>query len=235
MPTHDYSPEWYSIFLDVISPAQTEAEIAFIMRQLPLESYPAILDLCCGPGRHAIPLARRGYRVLGIDNNAAQISRAAALAPPGSAFQTHDVRDLASLTGEFDGVINMWASFGYFDDATNSEILRQVSARLRPGGRAIFDVYNRDHMRTVPASEATERQGNAVKTKRRWLGNRLRVELTYGTGAGDEFEWHVYTPSEFTAACAAAGLETVLSCSWFDESLPASVEHARMQFVLERH
>ena len=234
MPTHDYSPEWYAIFLDVISPTQTADEVAFIARHVPVASHPRLLDLCCGPGRHAIPLAQRGYHVLGIDNNAAQIARAAARASQGATFHTHDARDLSSLTGEFDGVINMWASFGYFDDATNFDILRQIRARLRPGGRAIIDLYNREHMRTVPASEATERQGNAVKTKRRWLGNRLRVELTYGSGAGDEFEWHVYTPIEFAEVCAAAGLETVLRCAWFDESRPPAAEHARMQFVLER-
>jgi SAM-dependent methyltransferase len=236
MSTPDYSPEWYSIFLDVISPTQTADEVAFIERNIPVESHRVLLDLCCGPGRHAIPLAQRGYHVLGIDNNAAQIARAAARAPEGgrATFHTHDARDLSSLSGEFDGVINMWASFGYFDDATNFEMLRQICARLRPGGRALFDVYNRDHMRMVPASEATERQGNAVRTKRRWLGNRLRVELTYGTGAGDEFEWHVYTAQEFSDVCAAAGLATVLSCTWFDESRPPSAEHARMQFVLER-
>ncbi|MGQ0640461.1 MAG: class I SAM-dependent methyltransferase [Gemmatimonadaceae bacterium] len=234
MPTHDYSPEWYSIFLDVISLAQNEAEVAFIARQLPLASHPAILDLCCGPGRHAIPLAKLGYSVLGLDSNAAQIARAAAQAPPSAEFQTYDIRDLASLTGEFDGVINMWASFGYFDEATNFEILRQLATHLRPGGRAIIDVYNREHMRTVAAVEATERQGNAVKTKRRWLGSRLRVELKYGSGAGDEFEWHVYTPAELSEVCAAAGLHSVCACAWFNESLPASAEHARMQLVLER-
>lgn len=234
MPTHDYSPEWYAIFLDVISPAQTAEEVAFVARNIPVDSHPTLLDVCCGPGRHAIPLAQRGYHITGIDNNAAQIARATAQAPPGASFHTHDVRDLASLEGEFDGIINMWASFGYFDAATNFEILRQIRARLRDGGRAIIDVYNRDHMRMVPATEATERQGNAVKTRRRWSGNRLRVELTYGSGAGDEFEWHVYTPSEFSELCAEAGLATVLSCAWFNEAQPASAEHARMQFLLER-
>jgi SAM-dependent methyltransferase len=234
MPTHDYSPEWYSIFLDVISPTQTAEEVAFVARNIPLASHPTLLDICCGPGRHAIPLAERGYHVTGIDNNASQIARANARAQRGATFHTHDVRDLASLGGEYDGVINMWASFGYFDEATNFEILRQVRGRLRDGGRAIVDVYNRDHMRNVPANEATERQGNAIKTKRRWSGDRLRVELKYGSGAGDEFEWHVYTPSEFADVCAAAGLATVLSCSWFNEAQQPSAEHARMQFVLER-
>lgn len=234
MPSHAYSPEWYAIFLDAIPAVQTEAEVAFIARQLPLESHASLLDLCCGPGRHANLLASRGYQVLGIDNNAEQIARAAAQAPAGASFRTHDIREFATLPSQFNGVINLWASFGYFDDATNERILRDIARRLRPGGRVIIDVYNREYMISMPASESSERAGVTVKTQRHWIGNRMRVELTYGSGAGDEFEWHVYTPDELSNVCAAAGLDTVLSCAWFNESLPASAEHARMQLVLER-
>lgn len=234
MPTHDFSPEWYSIFLNTIAPAQTDVEVAFIARQLPVETHPRILDVCCGPGRHANPLARLGFSVTGIDHNAAQISRAIAAAPETATYQTHDMRDLASLDGGFDGVINMWASFGYFDAATNDRILADMAAIVRPGGRVIFDVYNRDHMRRLAASETVERNGVTVRTKRSWSGNRMRVRLTYGTGAGDDFDWQLYTPAELAAACRQAHLEPLLTCAWFDETLPASAEHARMQLVLER-
>lgn len=229
-----FSADWFSIFLDAIPPPQTDAEVAFITRQLPLSSHPSILDLCCGPGRHAIPLARHGYRIVGIDTNDAQISRAAAAAPTNAAFRTHDMRQLDSLRETFDGVINLWASFGYFDDATNESILRQITARLRHGGRAIIDLYNRDHMITMPAIEEAERGGVQVRTERSWSGKRLRVLLQYSTGAGDAYEWQVYTPGEFATLCGEVGLEPVVICAWFNESMAASAEHARMQFVLER-
>ena len=229
-----FSADWFSIFLDAIPPAQTDAEVAFITRQLPLASHPSILDVCCGPGRHAIPLARHGYRVLGIDTSGAQVSRAAAAAPTNAAFRTHDMRQLDSLNETFDGVINLWASFGYFDDATNESVLRQITARLRPGGRAIIDLYNREHMITMPPIDVAARSGVHVRTERSWSGSRLKVLLQYSTGAGDEYEWHVYTPAEFASLCVGAGLEPTLSCAWFTESMPASAEHARMQFVLQR-
>jgi hypothetical protein len=89
-------------------------------------------------------------------------------------------------------------------------------------------------MRSLAASETVERGGVTVRSRRSWLGNRLRVELTYGTGARDNFDWYVYTPSELEQACRRAGLEPVLSCAWFKEDTPASPEHARMQMVLER-
>ena len=234
MTSNSFTAHWFSIFLDAIPPAQTDAEVAFITRQLPLASHRSILDVCCGPGRHSIPLARHGYNVLGIDTNDAQISRAAAAAPINASFRTLDMRQLDSLSETFDGVINLWASFGYFDDATNESILRQITARLRHGGRAIIDLYNRDHMITMPATDVAERSGVNVKTERSWSGNRLTVRLQYSTGGSDEYEWHVYTPAEFASLCAGVGLEPMVICAWFTESVPASVEHARMQFVLER-
>jgi SAM-dependent methyltransferase len=220
--------------LDSITAPQTDAEVAFIARQLPRDTHRRLLDVCCGPGRHAIPLARLGYHILGIDNNAEQIARANVKAPPTATFHTHDMRDLTSLSGEFDGVISMWASFGYFDEAVNERVLRDMADHLRPGGRAIIDVYNREHMRNVSEHETAERGGVSVRTKRSWSGKRLRVTLTYGTGAGDDFDWHTYTPEELQDVARSAGLEPLLACAWFNEDIPASAEHARMQLVLER-
>lgn len=229
-----FSRDWYEIFLDRIPREQTETELAFIERQLPLASHPSILDVCCGPGRHANALAQRGYRVLGVDTNAGAVAQARDAAPTSASFQVLDMRELQSLPHTFDGATNLWASFGYFDDATNEAILRQIAEKLRRGGRAIIDLYNRDHMLTLPAEESTERGGVTIRTTRRWLGSRLNVRLEYGSGAGDEFEWRLYTPAEFSSLASAARLRPIVACAWFDEATAASHEHARMQFVLER-
>lgn len=230
----DYSPAWYRIFLDGISPAQTGAEIGFIARQLPLISHARLLDVGCGPGRHANALARRGYRVLGIDTNVQALERARAAAADGASFRELDMRRLDELGEEFDGVISMWASFGFFDDETNGDLLRQMCARLRRGGRIILDVYNREHMTRLPPADTTTRSGVQVRTHRSWLGNRMRVRLSYGADKTDEFEWRVYTPAELAALGASAGLHPVHLCAWFNEELTPSADHARMQIVFER-
>ncbi len=234
MQTHEYSSAWYATFLETIPAAQTASEVAFIKRQMPLVSYGKILDVCCGQGRHANQLALAGYRLVGIDNNAAALERARQTAPNTVTYREGDMRRLEELGETFDAVINLWASFGYFDDATNEVVLRQIASVLRPGGRALIDVYNREHMLRLPETDTAERAGTVVTTRRSWLGNRFRVELAYATGGGDCFEWRVYTPHELSQLCAAAGLDTLLMCAWFTESLPTSAEHARMQLVLER-
>jgi len=229
-----FSPEWYRTFLDLIPSEQTEIELAFVERHLPLVTYPFVLDLCCGPGRHAASLVRRGYRVLGVDSNRNAVARARADAPQGATFEVLDMRQLDSIHGRFDAVVNLWHSFGYFDDATNEEILRQVYAKLRSGGRAILDVYNREHLVSLPSAEWGERGGTRFEAQRTWSGSRLTVTLRYASGGSDEFEWRIYAPAELSEICSSAGFLPILSCALFDDSLEPSADYARMQFVLER-
>ena len=227
-----FSREWYEIFLAPIPAESTETEAAFVARQLPPAEFPRLLDVCCGPGRHAAALCARGYRVLGIDANADAVARAR-LAAPGAEFRTLDMRALGELEADFDGVTNLWHSFGYFDEPTNLAVLRSMRARLRPGGRLVLDVYNRDHFLAMPAEEIAQRNGETVTTRRSWSGARLRVELAYARGGGDTFEWHLYTPEELAGALESVGLRVRLACAWFREELAPSAEHARMIFVAE--
>ena len=205
-----------------------------VERQLPPDRFGSLLDVCCGPGRHANPLAARGYRVLGVDANPEAVSRAAAAAPPAASYLVLDMRRLDALSETFDGVTNLWHSFGYFDDATNAAVLGQMAARLRPGGRLLIDVYNRDHIATLPLVETLERGGTRIHSRRSWIGKRHRVELTYEDGGRDEVEFRLYSPSELAALADEAGLRVDLACAWFRESLAPAPEHARMQFVLTK-
>jgi SAM-dependent methyltransferase len=231
---NEFSNDWYAIFLDPISPEQTEAELAFLERQLPASRFPRLLDVCCGPGRHALALAARGYQVLGVDANAEAVSRASASAPPGARFRALDMRALDSLAESFDAVTNLWHSFGYFDDATNRDVLRQMASRLAPNGRLVLDVYNRDHIAKLPLRESYERGGRRVSSERSWNGPRHCVRLGYEGGGGDEVEFRLYTPNELLALGESVGLRLALACAWFRESLPPSADHARMQLLFER-
>ncbi|HTO52395.1 MAG TPA: class I SAM-dependent methyltransferase [Myxococcota bacterium] len=231
---NEFSSEWYAIFLDSIPAATTEAELRGIERWLPAGRFPRLLDVCCGPGRHARALAARGHRVLGVDANAEAVSRAAAAAPPGARFRTLDMRALDALRESFDGVLSLWHSFGYFDDAGNRDALRQMAARLTPNGRLLIDVYNRDHIAKLPLQEHLERGGRVVHSRRSWDGPRHRVVLEYEGGGSDEVEFQLYTPEEFTELARSVGLRPLLACAWFRESVRPSEDHARMQLLFER-
>lgn len=103
-----------------------------------------ILDLGCGTGGHAIPLAARGYAVTGVDRSAGMLRAARTKAQAAGAavdFTRGDVRTLR-LGRRFDAVISMFAVFGY--QTTDAEIraaLTTAAAHLAPGGLLVFDAW----------------------------------------------------------------------------------------------
>ena len=189
MPRNEFSREWYQIFLDPIAPDHTEADLALIERQLPPARHPPLPDVCCGRP----PRARAGgARLPGAGRG--REPRSGHSCGGGSGFRRAlsrlDMRALDSLPESFDVVTNLWHSFGYFDDAGNRDVLRQMAARLEtPNGRLLIDVYNRDHIATLPLRETFERAGRVVHSQRSWDGPRHRVELATRAVAGDEVEF----------------------------------------------
>jgi len=232
---HDrFTPGWYSTFLDEIPKEHSAAEVALVARQMPSDEYPTLLDVACGPGRRASMLSAKGCTVVGIDNNAGAVEAAERKAIPRATFTVLDMRRVSQIGQTFDGALNLWHSFGYYDDTTNAGIIRGMYNTLREGGRVVFDIYNRDHMRTLPAVETSKRNGVAIVTHRSWQDDRMRCEIAYEDAPPDILEWKLFAPDEFADLAKENGFSTVLRCAWFDESLAPSAEHARMQFMFEK-
>lgn len=230
-----YTPTWFELFMTTLDPAQTERETEFLTRQLPLPEYRRVLDLCCGTGRHAHALARRGYEVVGVDRDGLAVEEARLQATTGCLFLQGDMRDLGPISGPFDAVTILWQSFGYFDDETNAAVLDEVRGKLRPGGRLILDVYHQDFFERHQGEGQFERGGLTVREHKRMDGPRLRVDLTYGEGrTGDAFDWRLYTPGELRDLAHSRGFTSLLACSGFDEERPASADVPRMQLVFVR-
>jgi SAM-dependent methyltransferase len=239
MEANAYSRLWFETFLRTQAPEWTAREVAFVARQAPLPAYRSLLDVCCGEGRHAIPLAARGYDVTGLDRDAVALSVARERAETVGAsarFVQGDMRDLAaSVTGPFDVCVCLWQSFGYFDAATNADILRQMRDVLRPGGWIILDIYHHDYFSTHQGVSAQERNGRTITTSTRLDGRRLNVEINYGPDADpDRMEWEVYTPEAVQTLAARHGLRTILACTLCDEAQPPTPDVIRMQLVFER-
>lgn len=113
----------------------------------------SVLDLGCGTGNHAIPLARRGYRMLGVDRSEGMLQRARAkVTQRGGAnaeFVLGDLRDVR-LGRSFDACIAMFAVLGY--QTTNQDVaaaLATVRHHLEPDGILVFDVWNGAAVLTV--------------------------------------------------------------------------------------
>ena len=229
-----YSDAWFRFFLEAPDAGQTLREVEFLRRNLPGERYRRILDACCGYGRHAIPLARAGYEVMGIDRNPEVIARAVTVAgPDGPSFVTWPMERIGDLNFRPDAVICMWQSFGYFSAEGNSDVLAQIGAMLSPGGRLVMDIYHRGFFDTRQGTRTSQVGDIDLVTTQTVTGDRLWVELDYGDG-GDVFEWQVFTPDEFVAEAGRHGFTPKVACTGFDETNAPSADSPRMQFVLER-
>ncbi len=101
-----------------------------------------VLDLACGPGRYAIPFAQAGYVVTGVDRTRFLLDKARERARHAGAkveWIEQDMREFIRPAA-FDLAINVFTSFGYFDDpAENRRVLENVFASLKPGGAFVLD------------------------------------------------------------------------------------------------
>ena len=84
----------------------TANEVAFLVEALGLTAGQRVLDVGCGPGRHAWALAERGVQVHGVDISQRFVDLAIAGAPPGATFERLDARRLP-FDAEFDVAISL--------------------------------------------------------------------------------------------------------------------------------
>jgi SAM-dependent methyltransferase len=127
--------------------AEAEAVVALLERNVPLAGR-RVLDLACGPGRHAARLVQHGARVVGLDLSLPLLSRARARLGAATGLIRGDMRYLPFAPATFDLIVNLFTSFGYFaDDAQHVAVLREAARVLAPGGRFMLDYFNADLVR----------------------------------------------------------------------------------------
>ena len=170
-----------------------------------------ILDLGCGYGRVSTPLRERGYRVVGYDLSPALLNRARERDPAG-AWVRGDMRDLP-FSGQFDTVISLFNTMGYFEEEDeNFRVMRSVSDALRPGGRLVCQLVNRDFLvRRFAAQEIHRREGLIVLEEREFdpVANRVHTRTTVFNGTERRAytsSIRVYTVTELDLLLAAAGM-----------------------------
>lgn len=145
--------EWFESFFDDLAaeyfghaadPAHVERHARAIRELLAVQAGDAVLDVPCGIGQLAVPLARLGLRVTGVDFSASYLEAGgerAAAAGVSVRFVRQDMREMA-FAEEFDAALNWGGSFGYFSDADNLRYCRRVRQALKPGGRLLIDTVH---------------------------------------------------------------------------------------------
>src|SRR2546426_9095666 len=127
-----FGEDYLHIYEPVLTPDRTQREVDGIVSLLALSQGSSILDLCCGHGRHAIPLAQRGFQVTGQDLSEVFLREAEKEAQAQSVhvqWLHGDMRNIP-FENEFDAAINIFTAFGYLEDqGEDQKVLQQVSKR----------------------------------------------------------------------------------------------------------
>lgn len=222
--------EWWETFfqgvaLDLwrfaVSDDMTRGDADRVQKLLDLPAGSKLLDAPSGNGRIALELARRGYRVTGIDIAAPYVDEASQNARRqnlSAEFQRGDLREM-TWRDVFDGVYCTGNSFGYCDDEGNVRILAGVAAALRPGGRFLLECP------LVAESILSKVQANAwhlvediyFLAARRYdpRAGRLNVDYTFirnGVVDTRECSYRVYTLRQICEMVEAAGL--TVTATW---------------------
>lgn len=177
------------------------------------------LDLCCGPGRFSIALAKRGYRVTGVDRTRFLLNKARARARSAKAkveWVTSDMRDFVR-PGAFDLVISMFTSFGYFEkEGDDQRVLRNISESLRPGGVCVFELRGKEWIaQHWDSSYVAVLPGGRRLVQRRWVTDdwaRLQNEwimIHRGRAKTYRFALRIYSALELRDRLLRAGFRDV--------------------------
>ncbi len=128
--------------------SETAEQVDGIISLLDLQPGEVVADVCCGMGRHAIPLARRGMDVFALDAADMMLQIADELSEGDETL--HLVRgDAARLPFRdeaFGAMLNLFNSFGYFlDEQQDMAVLEETVRCLQPGGRFLLETRNRKY------------------------------------------------------------------------------------------
>ncbi len=219
--------EWWESFFDEVwlaggfGPAGEEAlveEIDYLWRQLKLRPGARLADICCGIGLRAIPLARRGVEINGVDFSTDYVERATKRAEGlPLTFVCADMRETGLSDGIYDGVINLWTSFGYFaDEGENERAMTEWSRLLRPGGRLVMSLVNRDGLMNLFQRGRGSTAGDWLllqNSEPAYLTGRMVSRWLWVSPRGERHErkivHRIYAPHELVNMGKRHGLEIV--------------------------
>jgi 2-polyprenyl-3-methyl-5-hydroxy-6-metoxy-1,4-benzoquinol methylase len=190
--TKELFEKYQELFLDVLEErlAQAPGEVDALLKYFKEQGFrpQRILDFNCGIGRHSVELGKRGIKVLGTDISPLYIEVAKKRAKEAKVddkvrFQVADMREIALVLKKekpFDGIVCLWTSFGFYDDKTNDDILRQCLKLVRAGGFFVIEIMNRDWLvRNLSERGFTKVKDRIILEERHFNPNNSRTYNTW--------------------------------------------------------
>jgi SAM-dependent methyltransferase len=214
----DFWRDFYPYMFSEDRFAAARDEVTRIM-ELTQSSGGRLLDLCCGPGRHSIEFARRGFTVTGVDRSHYLLEKARRYASESAVaieWVEEDMRDFIR-PDTFDVVCNLFTSFGYFEDEHEDlKVLNNIYRSLHENGVFVMEMLGKERLARVwQSAMAFDLPDGSVLIQRPQVRNdwsRVRTEwvlLKDGRSKSAIFEHWIYSGREIKERLLACGFKQV--------------------------
>lgn len=227
-------------YQDDLTDERSNADVASLAKLLELDTPMKILDLACGFGRHSNRLAALGHSVTGVDfmPGFLEIARQKAAEMQVQVdYRQGDMRHISFLN-EFDRVLLLFTSFGYFEDDENARVIENMTRALRPGGCLMFDIPNRDViLKDLHPSEVIDKNGNLLINRLSFdvLTGRFhnrRIVIRNGVRKDKPFSIRLYNATEIRGLLIQTGLEDYRLLG--EDNQPVSANSRRIVVIARR-
>jgi SAM-dependent methyltransferase len=188
-----FDSPYYHLLYNHRDYSEAQRFIATLFEFLNLPKRTEVLDLACGKGRHAMQIHKLGYDVMGVDLSPQSIESANSMAEPSLSFKTGDMRELPFFN-DFDLIVNLFTSFGYFQqEGDNIKVIESIARALKPKGQLVLDYLNVTKVEKTLPSEQKVKRGDIIFHVRKEIHHGFIVK-TIQFEDGDkryEFKEHV--------------------------------------------
>lgn len=198
-----------------------------------------VLDLACGKGRHSIYLNEKGFDVTGVDLSAQNIAHARQFENDRLKFDIHDMREVYAQE-EFDFVLNMFTSFGYFEnESENEKAICAAAESLKPGGFLLIDFLNPYRViNNLVSEEKKTVEGVEFDINRSLSDDGYIIKNIHFSDKGEEFNFQERVKAirriEFLDYFRKANLRVLKTFGDYDLNPYEPEQSARMIFVTQK-
>lgn len=216
----------------------TPEEVDNLINLLDIEPNAKVLDLCCGPGRHSLEFARRGFSVTGVDRTKKYLEDARKSAEKEGLkveFVQKDMREFRKPR-TFDLAINLLTSFGFFEDRRDDEkVAKNIFASLKDGGAFVIEIMGKEILARIFRERDWQEVEGAIMLEERkvsrdwsWMENRW-ILLKDGKTQEFRFSLRPYSAAELAALLSDCGFDTIRA---YGDLAGAPYDHKAKRLVI---
>jgi len=216
-------------------------EVDKIVTLLNIKPGGRVLDLCCGIGRHSLELARRGFRVTGVDRTAKYLETAAKGAEKEGLtveFVRDDMRSFRR-PDTYDAIINMYTSFSYFEDPQEDcQVVDNACRSLKQGGTFLVETHGKETLARIFQDRTWEEIDGVLWLHERtvtrnwgWMENRWIV-IDGDRRMEGRLSHRLYSATELASMMKGCGFSSV---DVYGDLSGSPYDHTAKRMVLVGH